>query len=180
MRSLNMAHHACQLPANQDTRHFDYGRQVALWVSAFEILAHPQTEQVDKRFVCDLLDRAHWTQAQGSTKKTHGERNPDGWRGIPSWLYLRLYDARNNYLHGNPVSPESLRLPGTDRVVADFAAPLYRIALTAFLGLRPPDVESLAPDSPELKQALVENVVWGLDSQDFEKAILMSRGLAST
>ena len=180
MRSLNMAHHACQLPANQDTRHFDYGRQVALWVSALEILAHPQTEQVNKCFVYELLDGAHWTQARDSTKNTQSERNPDGQLTLPACLYKRLYDVRNSYLHGNPVSPASLRLPGTDRVLADFAAPLYRMALTAFLGLRPPDVESPARECPEWKQALVDNVMWGLDSQDFEKAILAFRELAST
>ena len=45
LRSLNMAYHASKLPALQDTGIFDYGRLVALWVSAFEILAHPGTEK---------------------------------------------------------------------------------------------------------------------------------------
>ena len=40
MRSLNMAYHASQPPANQDATVFDYGRIIALWVSALEILIH--------------------------------------------------------------------------------------------------------------------------------------------
>jgi hypothetical protein len=43
-RSLNMAHHAAQLPAGMGTTLYDLGRIAALWVSAFEILAHPRTE----------------------------------------------------------------------------------------------------------------------------------------
>ena len=41
MRSLNMAYHASQPPANQDATVFDYGRIIALWVSALEILINP-------------------------------------------------------------------------------------------------------------------------------------------
>ena len=40
-RSLNMANQASQLPAGVDTTFYDVGRLIALWVSAFEILAHP-------------------------------------------------------------------------------------------------------------------------------------------
>ena len=40
MRSLNMAFHASQPPADQGAMVFDYGRILALWVSALEILVH--------------------------------------------------------------------------------------------------------------------------------------------
>ena len=39
-RSLNMANTAMAMPAVQGATIFDYGRQCALWISAFEILAH--------------------------------------------------------------------------------------------------------------------------------------------
>ena len=172
MRSLNMAYHACQLPANQDARHFDDGRQIALWVSAFEILAHPKTERVDKRTVCELLDRAPWTQEHNRTKTGGVEAHPERHLTLPNRLYLRLYDVRNDYVHGNPITSEALCVPGTERILADFAAPLYRMALTAFLGLRPRDSESLS-------QAVLDRLEWRCDSRDFEAAISKSRGLAS-
>ncbi len=43
-RSLNMAYQAAQLPAGIGTTLYDLGRIAALWVSAFEILAHPRTD----------------------------------------------------------------------------------------------------------------------------------------
>jgi hypothetical protein len=42
-RSLNMAANAAQLPGGIDTTLYDLGRMTGLWVSAFEILAHPHT-----------------------------------------------------------------------------------------------------------------------------------------
>lgn len=40
-RSLNMANAASNLPVHAEMTQYDLGRLVALWVSAFEILAHP-------------------------------------------------------------------------------------------------------------------------------------------
>ncbi len=54
-RSLNMAHHASQLPAGTDTTRLDIGRMVALWVSAFEILAHPAIGKSGTKSVFELL-----------------------------------------------------------------------------------------------------------------------------
>jgi hypothetical protein len=45
-RSLNMAAQAAQLPAGVGTTLYDLGRMSALWVSAFEILAHPRKGKV--------------------------------------------------------------------------------------------------------------------------------------
>ena len=39
-RSLNMANAALAMPAVRGVTYLDYGRQCALWISAFEILAH--------------------------------------------------------------------------------------------------------------------------------------------
>jgi hypothetical protein len=42
-RSLNMANIASALPSHGDVTPYDSGRSIALWVSAFEVLAHPGT-----------------------------------------------------------------------------------------------------------------------------------------
>ena len=41
-RSLNMSYHASLLPAGTDTTFYDVGRMFSLWISAFEILVHPE------------------------------------------------------------------------------------------------------------------------------------------
>src|SRR5262245_12139041 len=41
-RSLNTANSAAQLPSHGDSTPYDAGRAISLWVSAFEILAHPE------------------------------------------------------------------------------------------------------------------------------------------
>lgn len=44
-RSLNMTNEAARVPANTAATFYDVGRSLALWVSAYEILAHPDGEQ---------------------------------------------------------------------------------------------------------------------------------------
>jgi hypothetical protein len=51
-------------------------------------------------------------------------------------IYDRLYRARNDFLHGNPISDETLRVEKCRKNVHVFAASLFRLALTAFLDLR--------------------------------------------
>jgi hypothetical protein len=61
-------------------------------------------------------------------------------------IYSQLYAVRNAFLHGNPVTPESLRHPQCNEHILQFAAPLFRMALAAYLDLRfreeMPDFES--------------------------------------
>jgi hypothetical protein len=108
-------------------------------VSAFEILVHPGPGgQASRNAVMDLLDRVDWKyrdcKAQryrvNSGKKVERRR-------LAAALYARLHQARNDFLHGNPVSRATLSLRVNGRTLFHIAAPLYRLALTSFLGLRP-------------------------------------------
>jgi len=135
-RSLNMAYHASLLPAATDTTFYDIGRLVSIWVSAFEILVHPGGRgQANRDKVFDLLEALPW-QLQRMTNlsyDTGGKTKVK--RTLASWLYQALYDCRNNFLHGNPVTRDDLILPVSGRTVFEYAAPLYRLALTSFLPL---------------------------------------------
>jgi hypothetical protein len=51
-------------------------------------------------------------------------------------VYDRLYMARNHFLHGNPVTAQTLMLEKCRKHVHLFAPSLFRLALTAFLDLR--------------------------------------------
>jgi hypothetical protein len=134
-RSLNMANEAARIPALVASTFYDTGRTLALWVSAFEILAHPGgTGQSNFTTVADMIERVKWLDpALGSA--THdvviGKRTSQ--RPLATWVYKKIYDLRNDYLHGNDVEGPSLML--NKKPVIDFAACLYRLALTGFLGL---------------------------------------------
>lgn len=137
MRSLNMAYQASLMPAGTDTTFYDVGRIVSLWVSAFEILVHPGGDgQANRDKVFDLIESTQW-EIPASAQPAHdtGSKTKQIKRTLASSLYQALYDCRNDFLHGNPVEPGNLGLPTSQRSIFVYAAPLYRIALTAFLPL---------------------------------------------
>ncbi|MFO1073810.1 MAG: hypothetical protein U1E17_14275 [Geminicoccaceae bacterium] len=136
MRSLNMAYHASLLPAGTDTTFYDVGRVVSLWVSAFEILVHPGGNgHANRDKVFEMIERTSW-EIPESRQLTHdiGDKSKIK-RTLASWLYQKLYECRNDFLHGNPVESSNLILSKPQRTIFEYAAPLYRIALTAFLPL---------------------------------------------
>jgi hypothetical protein len=133
-----MAYHASQMPAGGDTTFYDVGRLISLWVSAFEILVHPGDDgYANRNAVFGLLERVIWARpgCAALAHDTGGRQKVK--RTLASWLYQSLYDRRNDFLHGNPVSRDTLFLPASGRNLFLYAAPLYRLALTAYLDLRP-------------------------------------------
>ena len=138
-RSLNMAYHASLMPAGTDPTLYDVGRLISLWVSAFEILVHPGgNDQVSCDKVVDQIEKTGWNldaMKDLAYDVYDYESRTMKKRTLASWLYKRLYDCRNKFLHGNPVDHDDLRLPGAESTVFEYAAPLYRLALTTFLPL---------------------------------------------
>ena len=136
MRSLNMAYQASLLPAGTDATFYDVGRIVSLWVSAFEILVHPGgSRQANREKVFELIERTPWAiPASGQLAHDTGGQTKVK-RTLASWLVQKLYDCRNDFLHGNPVDRSTLLLATPQRTIFEYAAPLYRIALTSFLRL---------------------------------------------
>ncbi|GMV63761.1 MAG: hypothetical protein AMXMBFR74_29280 [Parvibaculum sp.] len=149
MRSLNMAYHASLLPAGTDTTFYDVGRIVSLWVSAFEILVHPGgSGQATRDKVFEMIERTQWAiPASGQLAYDTGGKTKPVKRTLASWLYQMLHECRNEFIHGNPVERGSLFLDIPQRTIFEFAAPLYRIALTAFLPLTY-DIPTPSVDDP--------------------------------
>ena len=111
-RSLNMAYHAAQTPFDAAGTPYDAGRLVGLWISAYEILVH-DGKRANENAVKALLTK---TNAQSSDTRVK--------------LCRALYAARNDYLHGNPIQPDT-----TPDILNHYASVLFRLALTEFLGL---------------------------------------------
>lgn len=169
-RSLNMANQASLTPAGTDTTFYDLGRSVAVWVSAFEILAHPGTGKSGLTAVYDLLDQAPWHHHRCREKryKAYARGNkPADRRSFGCWLYGKLYQARNDFLHGNPVRRQDLIIRGSQRTLFQYAAPLYRMALSGFLPLvfteRMPSVDDA--------EALGRYMATRMAFYDFQKTI---------
>jgi hypothetical protein len=113
-RSLNMAFQASQTPFNTAGTTYDSGRLVALWVSAFEILAHPgHGGNANKEKVLKVLLRSN--PASAAARKT---------------VYKRLNRVRNDYIHGNPIADPSAAMR-----LSNYGGVLYRLMLTEFLEL---------------------------------------------
>lgn len=82
-----------------------------LWVSAFEILCHPEGEgqKIKISMILDLINRINWRN-----KKLSGQRfryrfpkNNTMPINLPSKLYSFLYKARNDFAHGSRITPLS-------------------------------------------------------------------------
>ena len=102
-RSLNMAVAASKMPATVDVRLFDLGRTVSLWVSAFEILAHPRIGTSGLFQVYNLLNAAPWHHKQLIRRKyrayisaNKARQKTAPFRSLGCWLYGELHHARND------------------------------------------------------------------------------------
>lgn len=173
MRSLNMAYNASLLPAGTDTTFYDVGRVVSLWVSAFEILVHPGgSGQANRDKVFELIEKTPWTIAASAALAHDTGGKTKVKRTLASWVYQALYDCRNDFLHGNPVDRTKLILPLPQRTVFEYAAPLYRLALTSFLPLLYAKPMPSANDAKLLGAYIAERMEYMSPQKLAEEALL--------
>jgi hypothetical protein len=178
-RSLNMAYQAAQLPAGKGPTLYDLGRIAALWVSAFEVLAHPRTYSSGLRYVYPLLERVSYLDRKVRRRKyvayAGSAKKPWPHRPLPCWLYGRLYRGRNAFLHGNPVSPKTLQ-PRDLKVSLFWLAPsLYRLALTGALNLAFPKQLPKGGTEEQIGKLLAERMEFNEPQRIAERALLRAR-----
>lgn len=135
-RSLEMAYRASAMPFANHATVNDYGTSASLWVSALEILSHPRKGKADLSTVLNLLGQFQWND--NSVKRRSYKVRYGGQEhrvNLAQRLYKELYDTRNEFLHGNPISTNRLHpfrrkgKPGITR----FAPLLYKVALLCYL-----------------------------------------------
>ena len=173
-RSLEMARAASKTPGGADATVYDAGRETALWVSAFEILAH-DGQRADFQRVLSLLNRVQWLSRKlkvQDRKVTYGGKVRQ--TNLAGSIYERLYKARNDFLHGNPVTIETLELEKSGKQVRWFAAPLFRLALTAFLDLRFSERLPKTADDHDRERHEVKGRIFRLAQRRSEDAILVA------
>lgn len=158
-RSLQVASNAARLPGTGTripTIH-DLGLSVATWVSAFEVLSHPATGNANLKTVLDCLEHASWM-----SPKLQARRYRSNYRGAPRQInfsqriYTELYQARNDFLHGNRVSFKSLFPFKNDSLPSLPACSIlvYRAALAGFLTRLPSTPQAASQTNLE---AWIEN-----------------------
>jgi hypothetical protein len=140
-RSLEMAYQACSIPFKNNSTIYDYGSNLSLWVSAFEVMVHPKSGRADLARVLNLIEKIEFI-ATSLNKKLYRIPFP-GIKGkmkgvtLPQKLYYQIYSARNDFMHGNPVGIKDL-FPFCikSRYPLTFYAPiLYKVALKCFLNI---------------------------------------------
>ncbi|MFC3195696.1 hypothetical protein ACFODZ_15685 [Marinicella sediminis] len=107
-RSLEMAYQASSIPDKNNNSIYDHGVSTSLWISAFEILAHPGQGPVDKWKVIKLIGEYYWhvksTITRNSFKIARSRKI-----SLVQKLYYELNETRNDFLHGNKITHNSFR-----------------------------------------------------------------------
>lgn len=135
-RSFEMAYQAAAMPFRNNSTIYDYGSSISLWVSAFEILTHPRKGYAGLKTVLHLLRQYEW-----SDKKIRQKRYQIKYQRkkeqvtLVEKLYFQIYQARNDFLHGNPVKLKNLYPFQNDqrKPLTAFAPLIYKVALYSFL-----------------------------------------------
>ena len=154
-RALEVAFHASLFPADGLTSINDIGTRLALWVSAFEVLCHPGGS-VNKRHVQKTLSDAPYTLKEVKAKRYVVSFQGNKIRAtLPEALYDDLYWARNQFLHGMPVHPVTLRYCQSKHYVAlaNVAPVLFNAALVSHLNRI-----GVAGEPMEFKKLTVKNL----------------------
>lgn len=132
-RSLAIAYHACSLPKKNGLWFYDFGVSIALWISAFEILAHPgRSSKSDLSAVLNLLSKARFRDAAvRRQRKIKNPKNPNQTGNAAEFLYWRSYKSRNAFLHGNPVTDHDVLYKNRSRhsLLTSVAPILFTVAL---------------------------------------------------
>ena len=158
MRSLNMAFHACEPPADQGATVFDFGRVLALWVSALEILVHPgKRGTANESRVLEHLEGVLWHDGVCRDKARQVCRT--------------MYRWRHRFLHGNSIDVGKARSLMTRDSLFGVAVALYRMALATFLCLR--REEPADPD--DLASEIAGELAFREYQRDFEAVIVRCR-----
>jgi hypothetical protein len=171
-RSLEMAYQATTMPFKNHSTIYDFGSSASLWVSAFEILSHPRTGKADLRTVLNLLGEYKWRDRKLKRKAYKLEYRGQKFRAnLVQKLYKEMYDARNDFLHGNPVKPSRLYPFKNSKgyPITRFAPLIYKVGLLCFLE----QLKSKSPKSAWRKDYISK---W-IDERGLSEAILKSKNI---
>ena len=168
--SLNMANEASQIPALTASTFYDVGRSLAHWVSAYEIMVHPESGISNKTKVAVELEKVQWLDQRLAALNHPGPGNPPQQKQLGTWLCHKIYGLRDDFLHGNDVDGPALLLNG--KPVIDFAGCLYRMVLTGFFDLHFKEQLPLGADADAIGKFTAARMRFNAPQRLYEEALL--------
>ena len=117
----------------KQNRYLFFNSLLAHWVSAYEIMVHPEVGISNKVKVAGELEKVQWLNAALVAPNYPGSGNSPQQKQLATWLCHRIYGLRDDFLHGNDVAGPALLQ--NNKPMIDFAACLYRLVLTGFFNL---------------------------------------------
>jgi hypothetical protein len=134
-RSLEIAFRAAGVPSTSGGSIHDFGTCLALWVSAIEVLLHSGQQSISVGRVVDEFERfASFSRVLAARRYRIGSKKNPRSVGRVSAAYVRLYGARNAFLHGNDVARSSL-FGGAHGLLTSLGPVLFGAALCSRLGV---------------------------------------------
>jgi hypothetical protein len=153
---------------------YDLGTNLALWVSAFEILVHPEKGRIGYKEVLDLLGKGvfFYDPKLGHRSYTivEGKKKQPVRVTLVQKTYYEIYSARNHFMHGNPVHNSSLFARGKLQyhLLTIGVVPVYKCALMALLKMfERHEISADEPVTPDNKK-IIEKISW---QHDFETSL---------
>lgn len=134
-RSIEMAMQALSSPLINNSSFYENGTRIGLWISAFEVLIHPQDGEVNLDRVLEIIGNIHWNIPRLSYNYYSKNKMSSTKINLPQKLYCDLYNARNDFLHGNKIYSKSM-YPFQNRKkypLTYFAPILYRRVILEFM-----------------------------------------------
>ncbi len=96
-------------------------------------------------------------------------------RSLPCWLYGKLYRARCDFLHGNPLQAKPLIPKGSKESLLWLAPSLYRLALTGFLGLSDVNKIRKSANAKAISEFIIARSQLRSHQSIIERALLRAR-----
>jgi hypothetical protein len=179
-RSLEMAYRASASP---QLHMYDFGVQLGLWVSAFEILTYPKNKHASVGQVIDHLHEMSFNDNKIRRKlykvKVPEGKNPTRKVTLIAKTYHEMNCCRNDFLHGNPVRYNRLFSAENRKYnfLIDCAALIYKCAL--IVSLKPKKMLNheqiiFATKDKETKEISKTMPQW-MYQTDLERALLRIR-----
>jgi hypothetical protein len=138
-RSLEFAFHALRAPVSYSKKRSDRAVALSLWVSAFEVLVHPDVGRVNSRHVSGVIKQIQWSKAslRRARYRPVGLPRERSLTTRPVQIYLRLSRLRNSFFHGADLADVVLERRHHSWGSLDFQVPaLYRCFLMFLLAQR--------------------------------------------
>jgi hypothetical protein len=185
-RSLEIAYVASATPVKHGGSIYEWGVQVALWVSAIEVLVSVLNGKANQLLSLDLLAEYEWgyyrPELQAKNREVTFGRGPSKTvrqLNIVQHACHLLYRTRHKFLHGNKVDNadmypwgEQLGLNGEPPISIIALAPvIYRIALHTFLSRNHKPNFNDSTGSTDIDPLLLASVLAENDYADALKAV---------